>query len=77
MNAAREKVGGGGADKVPGAFVPGDEADLRVKWQEKVFGPHEIITIASGQQQRQRHRGAQQSQKRPLSRLEVILTAGV
>lgn len=56
---------------MPGAFVPGDEADLRVRWQEKVFGPQEIITVSSGQQ-RHRHRRTKQSHKRPLSRLEVI-----
>lgn len=32
--------------KVPGSFQPGDEADIRIKWQEKVFGPQEVIDVS-------------------------------
>lgn len=37
-----------------GSFRPGDEADVHLKWQEKVFGPREIIAIATGKHQRKR-----------------------
>ncbi|CAM9566356.1 unnamed protein product [Ectocarpus fasciculatus] len=60
------------ADNAPGSFLPGDEADIRVKWQEKVFGPEDVVTLSSGQRrsgksQQQRAVGAPDN---PLSRLE-------
>lgn len=64
---------GDDADNAPGSFLPGDEADIRVKWQEKVFGPEDVITLSSGQR-----RGGKSQQQRAvsppdnaLSRLEV------
>ncbi|CAM9461081.1 unnamed protein product, partial [Ectocarpus sp. 13 AM-2016] len=60
------------ADNAPGSFLPGDEADIRVKWQEKVFGPEDVVTLSSGQR-----RGGKSQQQRAvgppdnaLSRLE-------
>lgn len=72
VRSQREK--GADDDKVPGSFVPGDEADVRVKWQEKIFGPEDIVTLSSAQ----RSSGGRPQQHRtvgppnnPLSRLEV------
>lgn len=48
--------------------MPGDEADINVKWQEKVFGPQEIVAIASGQPRNHTGTAAPRSL---LSRLEV------
>lgn len=52
-----------------GSFRPGDEADIRFKWQEKVFGPREIIAISSGKHQRKHGTAIAGSH---YSRLEVI-----
>lgn len=49
VNSIRSRGGGQDAGKVPGSFVPGDEADIRVKWQEKIFGPSDIVTLSSAQ----------------------------
>lgn len=61
-------------DKIPGSFVPGDEADVRVKWQEKIFGPEDIVTLStaqrSGGEKQQQYRAAGPPNN-PLSRLEV------
>ncbi|CAM9262265.1 unnamed protein product, partial [Ectocarpus sp. 6 AP-2014] len=63
---------GDDVDNAPGSFLPGDEADIRVKWQEKVFGPEDVVTLSSGQR-----RGGKSQQQRAvgppdnaLSRLE-------
>eukprot|EP00903_Cladosiphon_okamuranus_P006353 g6223.t1 len=53
------------ATKVPGSFVPGDEADIRVKWQEKIFGPGDIVALSSAQR-----RGGKPQQHRTVPRLE-------
>lgn len=37
--------------------MPGDEADIRLKWQEKVFGPQEILAIASSDRNSRRRGG--------------------
>lgn len=62
------------ADKVPGSFVPGDQADVRVKWQEKIFGPEDIVTLSSAQRSGDRklqHHRTVAPPNNPLSRLEV------
>lgn len=52
-----------------GSFRPGDEADVHFRWQEKVFGPREIIAIATGKHQRKRGTANAGSY---YSRLEVL-----
>ncbi|CAM9953363.1 unnamed protein product [Scytosiphon promiscuus] len=62
---SRRENDGEDQDRLPGSFVPGDEADVRVKWQEKIFGPEDIITVSSGQ--RSGHTPPQQRAVGPLS----------
>lgn len=60
--------------QAPGSFGPGDEADIRLKWQQKVFGPQELLIICSGGGPSQRRRGEVEpaAQKGLLFRLEVF-----
>lgn len=66
VSGVHSRRGDQGTDKVPGLFVPGDEADIRVKWQEKIFGPNDIVTLSSAQRS-----GGKPQQRRTLPRLEV------
>lgn len=59
--------------RVPACFVPGDEVDLRVKWQEKVFGPREIITMAGTfRRKKSIKQRAEVAVNRHTSKLEVM-----
>lgn len=75
VNTKKEKTTGrkaGVSDnsgKLPGSFLPGDEADIQLKWQEKVFGPQEIIAISGSHQQHQHRPGA--PKRNLMSKLEV------
>lgn len=51
---------------MPHSFVPGDEAGICVKWQEKIFGPGDIVALSSAQRS-----GGKPQQHRTVPRLEV------
>lgn len=59
--------------KIPRSFGPGDEADISLKWQEKVFGPQEMLTIFGGDNRKRPKASTTKStaRKGPLFRLEV------
>eukprot|EP00752_Nemacystus_decipiens_P014281 g12701.t1 len=79
-NSIRSRREGQDAGKVPGSFVPGDEADIRVKWQEKIFGPSDIVTLSSAQRgvgRPQQHRTVPRLERDYAGHLEDLRRDGV